>query len=93
MERFDPTPPEATVANANLWAYYFEQEWRRLLNLPPSEPVSQIAEGTAARVASFLTFVAAGPIAWMYQANAPRVTGKRPARSRRRADDSSPVAA
>ena len=32
--------------------------------------VSQVAEGTAARVASFLTLVAAGPIAWLYATSA-----------------------
>ena len=68
MERHE----SSTVANTDLWSKYFQDEWSRFLNplgLPPASPVNQIAEGTAARVASFLTFVAAGPIAWLYTSN------------------------
>jgi len=82
MERIDQTPPDATVANASLWAHYFEQEWKRWLNplgLPVAEPVAQFAETTGARIASFLTLVAAGPIARLYSENAPHVTPIRPA--------------
>lgn len=83
-------PPEATTANADLWTRYFQDQWSRFLNPlggPAQDNVSEIAEGTAARVASFLTLVAAGPIAWMYNANAPSVMtptddeAERPARA------------
>jgi hypothetical protein len=75
------TLESTTVANADLWTRYFQDEWNRWLN-PRAEsgaPVSQVAEGTAARVAGFLTLVAAGPIAWLYSANAPQVTRIEPA--------------
>lgn len=75
----DPTPAEATVANANLWAAYLEQQWRGWLN-PLGLPTPEIVESTAARVASFLTLVVGGPIARMYQENAPSVTPSEPAR-------------
>ena len=68
---------EATVANADLWSRYFHDQWSSFLNpfgVPAQAPVSEMAEGTGARIASFLTLVAAGPIAWMYSANAPGVT-------------------
>jgi hypothetical protein len=61
----------STIANADLWSRYFQNEWARWA--PSDSPVAEIAEGTAARVASFLTLVAAGPIAWLYAANEPRV--------------------
>ncbi len=77
-------PHESTVANADLWARYFEEQWSRWLNpLGPSAPLSEMAEGTAARIANLLTLVAAAPIAWLYSANAPHVSeiaqGRRPA--------------
>ena len=59
---------ESTVANADLWTRYFQNEWSRWGSQPDSS-MSAVAEGTAARVASFLTLVAAGPIAWLYSAN------------------------
>lgn len=68
MERHE----SSTIANTDLWSKYFQDEWSRFLNpfgQPAESPVSQIAEGTAARVASFLTLVAAGPIAWLYASN------------------------
>lgn len=68
MERHE----SSTIANTDLWSKYFQDEWSRFLNpfgQPADSPVNQIAEGTAARVASFLTFVAAGPIAWLYASN------------------------
>lgn len=68
MERHE----SSTIANTDLWSKYFQDEWSRFLNpfgRPTSSPVNQIADGTAARVASFLTFVAAGPIAWLYASN------------------------
>jgi hypothetical protein len=61
----------STIANADLWSRYFQNEWSRWAS--PASPMAEIAEGTAARVASFLTFVAAGPIAWLYAASEPRV--------------------
>lgn len=70
-------PQEATAANADLWTRYFQDQWSSFLNpfgVPAATPVSGVAEGTAARVAGFLSLVAAGPIAWMYNANAPEVT-------------------
>lgn len=71
------TTQESTIANADLWSRYFQEEWKKswLNPLGAPSPVSlQMAEGTAARVANFLTLVAAGPIAWLYNANAPQVT-------------------
>ena len=59
---------ESTIANADLWTRYFQNEWARWAT-PSDTAVSAVAEGTAARVASFLTLVAAGPIAWLYSAN------------------------
>src|SRR5581483_11938037 len=60
---------EPTTANADLWAKYFQEEWGRWFRpfgATGQTPVAQVAEGTAARVASFLSLVAAGPIAWLY---------------------------
>lgn len=67
-------PHESTAANADIWARYFEQQWTRWL--PPlgeRSPVSEIVDGTAANVASWLTLVAAAPIAWLFNTNAPAV--------------------
>lgn len=77
MQNAAANAPEATSANADLWTHYFHNQWSRFLNpfgAPTGSNVSDIAEGTAAQVASFLTLVAAGPIAWMYNTNAPSVT-------------------
>jgi len=63
---------EATVANTDLWTAYFQQEWSRWFDpfgLGAQSPVSGVAEGAAARVAGFLTLVAAGPIARMFASN------------------------
>lgn len=65
----------STIANADLWSKYFQDEWSRFLNplgVSQQSPVNQIAEGTGARIASFLTLVAAGPIAWLYASNESR---------------------
>ena len=51
----------STVANTDLWSRYFQDQWGSR-----QSPTSEIAEGTAARVAEFFTLVAAGPIAWLY---------------------------
>ena len=67
-------PHESTAANADIWARYFEQQWTRWL--PPlgqSSPVSEIVDGTAANVASWLTLVAAAPTAWLFSTNAAAV--------------------
>jgi len=68
---------DPTVANADLWARYFQDQWRQFLNplgMPADSPVAQIAEGTAAQVATWVNLLAAGPIAWLYSTNAPQVT-------------------
>lgn len=75
IELTENMKPEPTIANADLWSKYFRDQWSAWLNpfgLQDAN-VTQIADGTAARVASFLTLLAAGPIAWLYQANAPAV--------------------
>lgn len=77
MDRNEITPQEATAANADIWARYFEQEWGRWLT-PFGGPSPEAAQTTAAQVAGFLTLVAAGPIAWMFAANAPQVRPLRP---------------
>jgi hypothetical protein len=53
--------PNSTVANTDLWSRYFQEQWGSR-----QSPTSEIADGTAARVAEFFTLVAAGPIAWLY---------------------------
>ena len=70
-------PQESTVANADLWTKYFRDEWSRWMTPTrggADSPMAAVAESTAASVAGFLTLVAAGPIAWLYSANAPSVT-------------------
>lgn len=69
MESKHVTTQESTIANADLWTRYFQNEWSRWL-APSDSAAAAMAEGTGARVASFLTLVAAGPIAWLYNANA-----------------------
>jgi hypothetical protein len=61
---------ESTIANADLWSRYFQNEWSRWF-APSDSAATAVAEGTAASVAGFLTLVAAGPIAWLFNANAP----------------------
>jgi hypothetical protein len=61
--------PEPITDNADLWAKYFRDQW----GAASGSPAAQIAEGTAARVANFVTFLAAGPIALLYGQNAPAV--------------------
>jgi hypothetical protein len=65
-------PHDSTVANADLWSRYFQEQWSPWLS-PLGAQGRPVADGTAARVASFLTLVAAGPIAWLYSANNPSV--------------------
>jgi hypothetical protein len=63
---------ETTVANADLWSKYFQDEWSKVLNpfgRPADSPINKIAEGTGARVANWFSLVAAGPIAWLYATN------------------------
>ena len=65
---------ESTSANADLWSRYFADQWGRWLNpLGEPSPITEIAQGTGAQVAGFLTVLAAGPIAWLYNANAANV--------------------
>ena len=67
------TAQESTIANTDIWSKYFQDQWSAFLNplgVRADDPVVQMAEGTAARVAGFLTLVAAGPIAWLYRDNA-----------------------
>lgn len=71
------TAQESTIANADIWSRYFQDQWSAFLNplgVRADDPVVQMAEGTAARVAGFLTLVAAGPIAWLYRDNAAQFT-------------------
>ena len=70
MEHAPTAAEEPTVANADLWTRYFQDQWSAWLPAPSAA----VAEGTAASVASFLTLVAAGPIAWLYNANTSNVT-------------------
>ena len=65
---------ELTIKNTDLWTKYYQDQWSRMLN-PFGLPVPELAEGTAARVAGFLTIVAAGPIAWLYNTKEPQTTG------------------
>lgn len=70
-------PPDAAVANADLWNKFFQDQWKAFLNplgVETPAPVAQFAEGTAARVSGFLSMLAAGPIAWLFEANAPQVS-------------------
>ena len=65
---------ESTTANADLWSRYFADQWGRWLNpLGEPSPITEIAQGTGAQVAGFLTMLAAGPIAWLYNANTANV--------------------
>ena len=62
--------PDPTVQTADMWAKYLKDQWRPwLAPLGPQTPLSQIAEGTAARMAGFLALVVGGPIAWLYASN------------------------
>jgi len=62
--------PDPTIQTADMWAKYLKDQWRPWLEpLGPQTPLSQIAEGTAARMAGFLALVVGGPIAWLYASN------------------------
>ena len=64
-------PHESTAANADIWARYLQEQWGRWLTPPgASTPISEIVEGAAANVASFLTLFASAPIAWLFNTNA-----------------------
>ena len=66
---------ESTTANADLWSRYFADQWGRWLNpLGDPSPITEIAQGTGAQVAGFLSILAAGPIAWLYNANTATVS-------------------
>ncbi len=70
-------PQDTTIANADLWGKYFEQQWSWLKPIAGPD-ATQVAAASGARIANFLTLVAAGPIAWLYANNAPNVTPLRP---------------
>jgi hypothetical protein len=76
LESTNVNPQESTVANADLWTRYFQNEWGRWMS-PRAETsaLAAVAESTAAQVAGFLTLVAAGPIAWLYSSNRPQLLG------------------
>ena len=74
METKEMTAHEPTIANADLWTKYFRDQWSPWLGRDSGDSASAVAEGTAARVAGFLTLVAAGPIAWLYSSKAPEHT-------------------
>jgi hypothetical protein len=72
LESTNVNPQDSTVANADLWTKYFQDEWSRWAPARNQGPtLAAMAESTAAQVAGFLTLVAAGPIAWLYSSNAP----------------------
>jgi len=75
LESTNPNPGESTIANADLWTRYFQNEWGRWMNPRSGQPspLAAVAESTAAQVAGFLTLVAAGPIAWLYNSNRPQL--------------------
>jgi hypothetical protein len=62
---------ESTIANADLWSKYFQDQWSPWFRRS-DDPVAQVAAGTGARVANLLTLVAAGPVAWLYANSASR---------------------
>jgi hypothetical protein len=66
------TTQESTVANADLWGKYFEDQWRRWLTPLAGPDAARVAAANGARIANMLTFVAAGPVAWLYANSAPR---------------------
>jgi hypothetical protein len=73
---------ESTIANADLWAKYFHEQWAWLKPLAGPDAVT-VAAGAGARIANFLTLVAAGPIAWMYTNSASsNITPLRPSLAR-----------
>ena len=75
MENTTVDTQDATIRNADLWTTYFRRVEPLAKPARPLErqPMTGMAEGTAARVASFLTLVAAAPIAWMYSSNRPAI--------------------
>ena len=68
---------ESTIANADLWSKYFQDQWSPWLRRR-DDPVAQVAAGTGARVANLLTLFAAGPVAWLYSNNASNYPPLRP---------------
>jgi hypothetical protein len=68
------TQQDSTIANADLWTKYFHDQWSPWLGPLAGQDAAAVAAATGARIASFLTLVAAGPIAWLYANNAPNVT-------------------
>ena len=66
------SPQDSTIANADLWSRYFQEQWSPWFGRKSDDPLAQVAAGTGARVANFLTLVAAGPVAWLYANSATR---------------------
>lgn len=62
---------QSTIANADLWSKYFQDQWSPWIGRK-DDPIAQVAAGTGARVANLLTLVAAGPVAWLYANSALR---------------------
>ncbi len=65
---------DSTIANADLWTKYLHDQWSPWLRPFAGADAVTVAAGAGARIASFLTLVAAGPIAWLYAASAPNIT-------------------
>ncbi|MBI5289028.1 MAG: hypothetical protein HY873_08645 [Chloroflexi bacterium] len=74
------TQQDSTIANADLWSKYFQEQWSAWLRPFAGSDAPTVAAGAGARMANLLTLVAAGPIAWLYANNAPNVTPIRPER-------------
>jgi hypothetical protein len=78
MTTMTGTPQETTIANADLWSKYFQDQWSRWLNPLGLPAANALADGTGARVAGFLALVAAGPIAWLYATQANETEAEAP---------------
>jgi len=68
------TQQDSTIANADLWSKYIQDQWSAWLRPFAGPDAAQVAAGAGARIAGFLTLIAAGPIAWLYASSAPNVT-------------------
>ncbi len=61
--------PNPTVANAELWAAYFEGLLPQHLSAGPAEDWQPFLDGAAARLATGIGLLLGGPIAWLYHSN------------------------
>lgn len=66
------TTQDSTVANADLWSKYFEDQWRGWLTPLAGPEAARVAAANGARIANVLTMVAAGPVAWLYASSTPK---------------------